>query len=91
MDEHRIRIKGFKGRAKQGINPDMLALVLELSYLQGKAELVGRNSSWGTWTFRLRADLGEGEQDYFIKYLNKSERYQVALRKMFSRNGKNWI
>jgi len=87
MANKRIRVKGFKGRAKQGINPDMLALVLELSYLQEKAELVGRNSSWGTWTFRLRADLGEGEQDYFIKYLNKSERYQVALRKMFSRKG----
>ena len=48
---------------------------------------VQRTSDKGSWVFRARVDLGEGEQLYYFKVVREVEVWRVMLGRMFSSRG----
>ena len=88
MDGYKkISLKGFAGECLQGVAPEKLEPLLNWPACAADWKFIRHVSSHGTWTYRFHADLGMGEQEYFIKVFHKIEMYQKLRKKLFTRKG----
>lgn len=85
--DQKIELGDFEGKCLEGIAPEKLVPFLNWPECAKDWKLLRRVSSHGTYTYQFKADLGQGEREYFIKVFTKKERYQVAWQKMKSWRG----
>jgi len=83
----RLRIDGGEGLSLERISPAALGRLWSARPPVKEWNFVRHVESHGTWTYHLQAELGEGEQEYYLKIFEQSEIYRVALRKLCSRKG----
>ncbi|OGP60953.1 MAG: hypothetical protein A2V67_01640 [Deltaproteobacteria bacterium RBG_13_61_14] len=83
---------GFSGLLANGLNPSKVEELLGADpFVRLRAgapfALVARTYDKGSWVYRFQADLGEGEQLYYVKVVREKEVWQVMLGRMFSSQG----
>jgi hypothetical protein len=83
---------GFSGLLANGLNPSKVEELLGADpFVRLRAgapfAFVARTYDKGSWVYRFRADLGEGEQLYYVKVVREKEVWQVMLGRMFSSQG----
>jgi len=83
----KILLNGFEGECMEAISVDKLKAFLKWPDCARDWKLLRRVSSHGTYTYQVKADLGLGESEYFIKVFRKQERFEVAWKKMKSIRG----
>lgn len=82
----------FSGLLAEGLSPDRVKELLgpdPFACLQAGSpfEFAARTYDKGSWVYRFRADLGEGERLYYVKAVREKEVWQVMLGRMFSKPG----
>jgi len=82
-----VSIDGCQGQRLGLVSEEKLAQVLKKKPPVKEWDFVRRVSSRGTWTYHFQDDLGEGQQDYFIKIFDQADVFRKAREKMFSAKG----
>jgi len=83
---------GFSGLLAPGLDQNQLEQLLgpnPFTRLQAGPpfEFVQQTYDKGSWVYRARADLGQGEQLYYFKVVREAEVWRVMLGRMFSSRG----
>lgn len=91
-DSVKIRLPGLKGWAKKGLDPARLsaeikALLADRDADPSSFKLVKVKADKGSRLFRVFWDLGEGEEEIYIKFFSQGFYLRTMIRRMFSRKG----